>query len=202
MDAVTIIVGVILVIIVLIVTVVNNQRVSDLQNSMNTTQTTELPSTSSSAMLVKDDKFNYVPARPFYLTLGPKPVDVATNPLFQGKNDVLYVSTDTTDGVDFLNRIKKVMSTGTNSNPMTIYLPDKLSLWKVMSIKQGTTPVTGDTTITPGHTYDINIERNGGTSTTKLFSPADLQPTPAGSVVRRTVMLVEAQMTGSTVSGV
>ncbi len=194
MDAITIIVGVILVIIVLIVTVVNNQRVSDLQNSIKTSQPAELPSSGSTSTLVKDAKSNYVPARPYYVTLetkGTKPTTVTAS------QDYFKILTHTNDDIDFITRLKKWSAT---DRQMTIYLPEKTSLWKIKGIEPS--PATN---VIENQTYVITIEKNTSNSSTTitnpLFSETDCNQI-GGIKPRRTIMLVEAEMTGSSVSGV
>jgi hypothetical protein len=195
MDAITIIVGVILVIIVLIVTVVNNQRVSDLQNSIKTTQPAELPSSGSKPTLVKDARSNLVPARPYYVTLdtkGARPTGLPQN------EDYFKIVTNTTDDIDFIKRLNKWSAT---DQPMTIYLPEKTSLWKITGVDHNT-----QTEVAINTTYTIKIAKNMSTNsttiTTPLFSENDTSALAGGKKPRRTIMLVEAEMTGSTVSGV
>lgn len=194
MDAITIIVGVILVIIVLIVTVVNNQRVSDLQNSIKTTQPAELPSSGSKPTLVKDARSNFVPARPYYVTLDTKG---ARPTVLQPHEDYFKIVTNTTDDIDFIKRLNKWSVT---DQPMTIYLPEKTSLWKITGVDPNTQTEVAINTI---HTIKIakNMSTNSTTITTPLFSETDIA-LAGGKKPRRTIMLVEAEMTGSTVSGV
>lgn len=216
MEAINLVIGVVLFVVVLIVLVANTQRVSDLKKSIKTASAVPPPS-ASQGIVVRDKNGNYAPKHPYYVrliktTTSTVAAALPTLPTDSGVVDQILIRLDR--GQD--NDGWKIADDYEKKRCVVFYRPEKRILYTVHSahvwVDDGTTwqPVTpGSTELINSSTAGLillNLKKNSGSGTDKMFADAEIQNDSDGSdtfeVVRRTIVGVPGGMPGNSVSGV
>ena len=204
MDAMNLVIGAVLFVVVMIVLLTNNQKVADLKKSIKTSAV-EAPVAVSHGFLARNSAGDYVPKKPYYLELVPKPANAPDK--HEDIKDQICVNAD--DATKLHG--KEIFDDIIGGRCRCIYRPETRVIYKVKSIDyyNGATWVNfvvGATSSLPAinnsQPYILNLERNVDTSsTTPMFATSDIEKTDKTPRMR-TIIGVPAEMSGNTVSGV